>query len=65
MCYNKDTNKRKEMKNMLIWTIEELYNWAKENQIEDFTVFTCDEGCNTHIYVEEIQIDKENKTIKL
>ena len=34
-------------------------------KIEDFTVFTCDEGCSTNIYVEEIQVDKENKTITL
>lgn len=48
---------------MIIWTIEELYNWAKENQVENFTVLTYDEGCHSNIYLDEIQIDKENKTV--
>lgn len=53
------------MKN-IIQTIEELYQWAKEKGIENFTVFVNDEGgCKSNIFTTEAIINKEEKTIYL
>ena len=50
----------------IIWTIEELYQWAKEKGIENFTVCVNDEGgCTENIYTDEAVIDKEKKIIYL
>lgn len=50
----------------IIWTIEELYQWAKEKGIQDFTVFVNDEGgCAGNIFTDENIIDKEKKIIYL
>lgn len=50
----------------IIWTIEELYQWAKEKDIQDFTVYVNDEGgCTENIYTDDAVIDKEKKIIYL
>lgn len=50
----------------IIWTIEELYQWAKEKGVQDFTVFVNDEGgCASNIFTTEAIINKEEKTIYL
>lgn len=50
----------------IIWTIEELYQWAKEKGIENFTVYVNDEGgYESNISTTEVIINKEEKTIYL
>ena len=49
----------------IIWTIEELYQWACENKIENYTVFVSDEGIPCNIYKCETVIDKKEEIIQL
>lgn len=49
----------------IVWTIEELYKWACENKIQDYTVFISDEGTPCNIYKSETIIDKNRKTVLL
>ena len=50
---------------MIIWTIEELYKWAKENKIENYTLFTSDEGTYGNCDTSEIDIDTDKETVIL
>lgn len=52
------------MKNIL-FTIRDLYEWACEKGIEDYTCFTNDEGCSTNIYISEIVVNTKEKEICL
>lgn len=53
-------------KNNIIYTIEELYLWAKKNGVEDYTVFVFDEGgCAGNLYVDEFIVKKEEEEITL
>lgn len=46
-------------------TIEELYQWAKENGYEKYQLFTTDEGMTCNVIVEEIIIDEGMKDITI
>ena len=48
-----------------IWTIKDLYQWALDNDIENYTVFTSDEGIPCNIFISEIIINKEKKEVFL
>ena len=49
----------------IIWTIKELYEWALDNDVENYTVFSSDEGISCNIYISEIVINKEKKQVFL
>ena len=51
----------------IIWTIAELYEWAKENNCLNYTVLTSDEGVPTNVYRAEVEdfIDHENEIVYL
>ncbi len=54
------------MKDNTIFTIKELYDWACENGIEDFTVFAHDEGgCTKNLSKSDIEIQKDEETVYL
>ena len=56
----------KELKEDVIWTIEDLYNWACENGCKDFTLFESDGyGNDGNIFRSEINIDQESKTVTI
>lgn len=46
-------------------TIEELYQWAKENGYEKYQLFTTDEGTTWNVIVEEMVINKKDKEITI
>ena len=46
-------------------TIEELYQWAKENGYEKYQLFTTDEGMTCNVIVEEMIINKKDKEITI
>ena len=48
-----------------IWTIEELYKWACEKGIQNYTCFTEEEGCTCNLYKSEIIIDKVEEVVYL
>lgn len=50
---------------MIIFTIEDLYNWAKEKGIENWTVFVSEEGCAANIDTDCLEINEENGYIYL
>lgn len=52
------------MKNT-IWTIEELYKWACENGVQNYTCFAEEEGCPRNLCKSEITIDKEKEEVLL
>ena len=52
-------------KEKIIWTIKELYEWALDNDVENYTVFSSDEGMSCNIYISEIIINKEKEQIFL
>lgn len=54
------------MKKLLyIDTIEELYQWAKENGCEKYQLFTTDEGIACNVIVEAMIINKKDKEITI
>lgn len=53
-------------KNTTIMSIEELYRWACENGVENFTVFTGDEGgMLANIDTRNITINSDEKTVEI
>ena len=46
-------------------TIEELYQWAKENGYEKYSLFTTDEGMTCNVVIEEMIINKKDKEITI
>ena len=53
------------MRDKIIWTIKELYEWAIENGCEDYTVFGQDEGMSCNLYIGEIVIDNKEEVVYL
>lgn len=51
----------------IIWTIAELYEWAKENNCLNYTVLTSDERIPINIYRAEVEscIDRNNEIVYL
>ena len=49
----------------IIWTIEELYEWAVANGVEGYTVFGEEEGCRKNLYANDININHKEETIDL
>lgn len=49
----------------IIWTIEELYKWACENKIQDYTIFITYEGTLCNVYKSETIINKDEETVVL
>lgn len=49
----------------IIWTIEELYRWACEKGVQNYTCFADEEGCPRNLYVSEVVINEKEETIYL
>lgn len=49
----------------IIWTIEELYKWACEKGIQNYTCLSNEEGCPINLYESEIVINKKEKIVYL
>ncbi len=51
----------------IIWTIAELYEWAKEHNCLNYTVLASDEGIPINIYRAEVEsyIDHKNEIVYL
>lgn len=52
------------MKN-IVWTIEELYKWACEKGVQNYTCLADEEGCPRNLYESEIIIDKKEEIVYL
>lgn len=44
-------------------TIQELYDWALENDVKDYEIIYTDEGCLQYPSYFYLKIDKERKEI--
>ena len=51
------------MKNKIIWTIKELYEWAVKNNCENYTVYGQDEGMSCNLTIDEIIIDNKEEEV--
>ncbi len=49
----------------IIWTIEDLYNWACKKGVQNYTCFADEEGCSRNLYESEIIINEEEGWVYL
>ena len=50
----------------ILWNIKELYNWAVERGIEDYTLFKFDEdGTVSNCFIFDIEIDEDEEALIL
>ena len=50
----------------ILWNIKELYEWAVERGVEEYTLLKCDEGGMAgNCFIFDIDIDEDEETILL